>query len=208
MKRPDEAVRTVLEGLRRTDVPDGMEERILRGVRDSGIARRRDSEAAGRALLRARATRRFAAVCSVAVAGVLAVVLAGRGMRRFEGAWERPKVALAPVVSVPRPGLSGTEAAAPHAAATRVERVTVEQKARRVRVHRDEKAAALRDAHAASFPAPPLPLTEQERLLLRVVHTGARDEIAMLDPEVRAKEEAARKAEFKEFFPEPPNSNQ
>ena len=61
-------------------------------------------------------------------------------------------------------------------------------------------------AGLASFPAPPLPLTEQERLLLKVIHRGDPEEIAMLDPVVRAGEHAADVAEFQEFFKPPPLS--
>lgn len=64
----------------------------------------------------------------------------------------------------------------------------------------DERASV-----AVSFPAPPLPLTEQERLLLRVVHRGDTQELAMLNPAVRRAREAADAAEYQEFFrpPEP-----
>ena len=35
----------------------------------------------------------------------------------------------------------------------------------------------------ASFPAPPLPLTEQERLLLRLAHRGDPENMAILNPD-------------------------
>jgi hypothetical protein len=48
-------------------------------------------------------------------------------------------------------------------------------------------------------PAPQAPLTEQERLLLRMVQTEAPEQIAMLNPEIRAKQEAQSEAKFQEF---------
>jgi hypothetical protein len=55
----------------------------------------------------------------------------------------------------------------------------------------------------ASFPAPPAPLTEQERLLVRLAHRGDPEELAMLDPNVRALDEAMSRAEFDKFFAPP-----
>ena len=54
------------------------------------------------------------------------------------------------------------------------------------------------------FPAPEAPLTEEERLLLRIAHMGDPEEIAMLDPDKRAKAEAEETSEFQSFFAQPP----
>jgi hypothetical protein len=54
-----------------------------------------------------------------------------------------------------------------------------------------------------SFPAPPLPLTEQERLLLRIAHRGDPVELAMLDPKMRAARDEEDKAEVQRFFVQP-----
>ncbi len=64
----------------------------------------------------------------------------------------------------------------------------------------DADAVALSDTRAASQPAPPLPLTEQERLLLRMVHRGDPVELAMLEPELQRREVAEGKAEVQRFF--------
>jgi hypothetical protein len=58
-------------------------------------------------------------------------------------------------------------------------------------------------AALVSFPAPEAPLTEQERLLLRIVHRGDPVEVAMLNPQELAREEALEAAEFQRFFPPP-----
>jgi hypothetical protein len=70
----------------------------------------------------------------------------------------------------------------------------------RVALPRDAHAAAPGDAQAASFPAPPMPLTDQEKLLLRIVHKRDPVEMAMLDPEVRNRQHAADKTDFQNFF--------
>ncbi|GAA3754951.1 hypothetical protein [Terriglobus aquaticus] len=59
-------------------------------------------------------------------------------------------------------------------------------------------------ADEASFPAPKMLLTEQERLLLRVAHRNDPEEIAMLDPVQRDLTLARERAESTKFFaPEP-----
>jgi hypothetical protein len=68
----------------------------------------------------------------------------------------------------------------------------------------DSDSVALEEMHAASRPAPPMPLTEQERLLLRLVHKDDPVELAMLDSmldsKLRALQDSEDKAEFQRFF--------
>jgi hypothetical protein len=61
-------------------------------------------------------------------------------------------------------------------------------------------SGALDDMHAASRPAPPMALTEQEKLLLRLVHKDAPVELAMLDSNTRALRDSEEKVEFQRFF--------
>jgi len=65
-------------------------------------------------------------------------------------------------------------------------------------------AQMLADLHAPSHPAPPLPLTPQEKLLMRMSRYANATELAELDPMVRAKHDADETAAFKAFFPDPP----
>jgi hypothetical protein len=74
-----------------------------------------------------------------------------------------------------------------------------EVKARRANVD-DMDALALEEMRAASQPAPPLPLTKQERLLLRVAHQGWPEELAALDPARRAAQDKEERAEVERFF--------
>jgi hypothetical protein len=64
----------------------------------------------------------------------------------------------------------------------------------------DSDDVAMSEMQAASFPAPPMPLTAQERLLLRLAHKVDPVEMAMLDPKFRAMQDAEEKAEFQRFF--------
>ena len=52
----------------------------------------------------------------------------------------------------------------------------------------------------ASYPAPPMPLTDQEKLLLRAAHSADPQHSAVLDPNLQARAEAASAAEFQLFF--------
>jgi hypothetical protein len=63
--------------------------------------------------------------------------------------------------------------------------------------------AALEDTLAPSQPAPPLPLTQQERLLLRILHQGSYTELAELNPAVRSTLDAQQTAAFQKFFTPP-----
>lgn len=64
----------------------------------------------------------------------------------------------------------------------------------------DSDALAVEEMRAESRPAPPLPLTEQERLMLRLLHSGDRQELAQLDPMMLREREAEETAEFLRFF--------
>jgi hypothetical protein len=63
----------------------------------------------------------------------------------------------------------------------------------------DPDTIALAETLAPSHPAPPMPLTQQEKLLLRVARTDNPQVLAMLNPTLRAQQEAKEKEEFEEF---------
>ena len=64
------------------------------------------------------------------------------------------------------------------------------------------------EGNIVSFPAPPMPLTQQERLLLRIANHGGPEEIAMLDWSGRAAEDMEETAVFQEFFGRPESVEQ
>jgi hypothetical protein len=69
-------------------------------------------------------------------------------------------------------------------------------------------AVLLREMRAPSHPAPVAPLTNEEKLLLRAVHLGDPQVMAMLNPEVRARQEAESEAEFQKFIEQSGNEDQ
>jgi hypothetical protein len=72
-------------------------------------------------------------------------------------------------------------------------------RARRTRLIDPADSVSFQEMRAASHPAPEAPLTEEERLLLRIVHTQEPQQLAMLNPEIRAKKDAESEAEFQDF---------
>ncbi len=57
-----------------------------------------------------------------------------------------------------------------------------------------------RAAQLASYPAPPLALTGQERLLLRLARENDEKALALLNPDVRAAQSARATQQFQQFF--------
>lgn len=70
-----------------------------------------------------------------------------------------------------------------------------------------EDVLLLREMRAPSHPAPEAPLTNEEKLLLRAVHTGDPQLMAMLNPEMRARKEAESEAEFRKFVEQSGNED-
>ncbi|QHN02008.1 hypothetical protein FTO74_00400 [Granulicella sp. WH15] len=100
--------------------------------------------------------------------------------------------------------------AVPEASARRVQMPPLRRiSARRAIAARksDDDSIAMQEMRAKSFPAPPLPLTKEERLLRSIAHKGDPAEMAMLEPETRAAEAAAETAAFQQFF-EPPKTEE
>jgi hypothetical protein len=67
-------------------------------------------------------------------------------------------------------------------------------------LRRPGEVSAVPETQAASFPAPPLPLTEQERLLLRLAHRRDPEDTAILNPAVQAAQSAKATEQFQQFF--------
>jgi hypothetical protein len=201
MENPEKAIERVLAGLRDAEVPVGMEQRIVNAVME------RAAVGSGRGWLGWRAiwvdTRRAGWV-----AGVFAMFAAVAMFYTVRRAPVLPQRHLVAVGEMPVAGSKGAVEETRRAQVDGVgrrevhERLVVSRPARRPRTDAtgDGDSVALSEMHAASHPAPPLPLTEQEKLLLRIVHKGDPVELAMLDPMQRAAREAKDKADVKSFF--------
>jgi hypothetical protein len=206
MKNSEEAIDKVLAGLQEVETPVGLEQRILSGLE-------------ARALKQAESGwRRFApgwrgalvcyAACGVLSAGVLIVALAVPAIRRIGHVFEGAKMDVPSEV----PFETGSDVAARQngnaslAASNRSTKTAPTVGSGLMLVAESgvgsgaEESLAMSEMQAASFPAPPMPLTEQERLLLRMVHRTDPVELAMLDPKLEAIRDAEEKAEFQSFF--------
>jgi len=203
----EEAIRKVLAGLRGCDVPLEMEQRILKAVQDQASAESRSGWHWSRPLWLVNlgaptvSERLF---FGVVVTGVLVVALTisllHRAHRVGDTASQFEKVAPRQVGPQPlaTPSLVASSATVPPTASDF--RSSGKKRERAVGVARHSDSLALRELHAASRPAPPLPLTREEKMLLRLIHTVGPQELAMLNSEVRAKHEAEADAEFQQFF--------
>jgi hypothetical protein len=206
MNNSGEAIDKVLAGLRDADAPAGMERRILAGLEERAAAR---SRSGWRQLLPvwviapAGPVAVGSLVCGAVVAGVFVIAFAIPAIRRSGHTAEQGR---RNSVVVGATALAASEAA-PESARSSLRpggRVTGQKEVGRsaagAEAVGEDDSAALEEMHAASYPAPPMPLTEQERLLLRLVHKDDPVELAMLDPKLRALQDSEDKAEFQRFF--------
>ena len=64
----------------------------------------------------------------------------------------------------------------------------------------DPDESTVQEAQTAGFPAPPLPLTGQEKLLLRLAHRNDPQNIALLNRDAQAAQSAKATEQFQQFF--------
>jgi hypothetical protein len=218
MKNPEEAIEKVLSGLRNSDAPVGMERRILDTLQDQALAHPRSGWRKLTPNWLATSTRPVAAwslAGGVALAGMFAIVLAIPAIHRHTPAQSKRNAI--PAGSLPEATSEVVAKSAPppsHRSSVRFVEQTNPSEKTRVRSGGldSNQSVALDEMRAANHPAPPMPLTEQERLLLRIAHRGDPVELAMLDPMIRAARDAKEGAEFQQFFGpetiEPPTTGQ
>ncbi|HWW97450.1 MAG TPA: hypothetical protein VNY74_07125 [Edaphobacter sp.] len=220
IKYPGEAIEKVLAGLRDADAPAGMERRILDGLEERAAARSRSGWRGWLPVWLVAPARSVAVgslVCGAALTGIFVIALAIPAIRRLGHAPLQVKGNAVPAGSLReanpeaakrvRPALSrpGLRSVRVTAEAGETSAGSVEAGMTRVWDRDlDSDSVALDEMHAASRPAPPMPLTEQERLLLRLVHKDDPVELAMLDSmldaKLRALQDSEDKAEFQRFF--------
>ncbi len=192
-KSSEDAIMQVFEGLRDIDAPVGMKGRILDGLKE-----------------RAAARSRWAwwpipmcyLVSGAAFAGVVIFALTAPGIRKIGRAPVQPKIAVAPMETAPAPFKVAAEGAKGSPRELDVQQ-TRRENAHGTELMRTADSVALSATFAPSMLAPPMPLTEQEKLLLRMAHRSDPVELAMLDSKLRAVEDIQEKAEFQRFFERP-----
>ena len=203
----EEAIRKVLAGLRGCDVPLEMEHRILKAVQDQASAESRSGWYWSRPIwlvsLGAPILSRhllFGLVVTGMLAIALIIPLSHRAHRVDDAASQSKKAALARVGPLPlaTPSLLASSGPVPPTASDF--RSTGKKWERAVELVRHSDSLALRELNAASRPAPALPLTHEEKMLLRLIHTIGPQQLAILNSEERAKHEAEADAEFQQFF--------
>lgn len=192
MKDSDQFIEKVLSGLRDVEAPAEMERRILDAVQSRAIASTRWNWLT--TLPSWIAVRPVAYVG--AVAGIAALVLT---IPAFHQRHRAPTQSAKAIPSAPLPPALSTEAAA-SAESQIVIRSPRRTKPRRPEVADPEESLAVREVNAPSRPAPPLPLTEQEKLLVRFVRAHTPEELAAIDPTKWAAQDEQRRAEFDRFF--------
>jgi hypothetical protein len=219
MKNSEEAIDRVLTGLRDVEVPAGLERRVLEGLEERSVQTRVRSRWFGFVF---REISLDYAACGVALAGVLVMALLVPAIRRSGHASAGPTAHVDPGIQA---GIQAeTQAPVPSSGTADVGSLAASggHGGRRMNDRDDssiaapvrnstvdsstvdsEDSLAMSEMRAASFPAPMMPLTEQERLFLRVRRRGDAVELAVLDPHLRELEEAKDKAEFQRFFAKP-----
>ena len=201
MNRADERIERVLAGLRETNTPADLDRRITEAVE-----KRLTAAGPGSAWFRQRGSVTGLllpklAFGAVAAAAVLCVAFGLRNPHRASDA-----AAAAHAANVQRASPAPLEMAGTAAVPQRPSVKQGVSRKRRVNVSavRATRAETPLPARVrANRPAPPMPLTTQEKLLLQLAREGDPQEIAMLNPEVRAQQEREGKAEFNNFFETP-----
>lgn len=176
MKDSHEAIDRVLTGLRDVSAPVGMEQRVLAAME------RRTAERTGWQWR----------TWSVGLAAVVVLLAAGVVSVRPHRSYPEAVAVVAqpPVLPGPAP-----------VAETRQRNTGIRTVAQNDRGHKvfPTRETVLQE-ETTSIPAPPMPLTEQERLLLQLAHRADATELTPLNAEARAKQNAAFDEEFQEFF--------
>jgi hypothetical protein len=189
---PDHNIDRVLGALRHAVPPTGMERRILNMLE---IEARRPALAIRPGRIVWMTT---AACCCGAL--IVAVLIGMFVMRRHPAPavstvriqpaqasnTSRPSVAIVPEMTEAAPILHPHSGAVQHSAQSR----------------RNEVAQS--EETLISHPAPPIPLTEQERILLRFARHGRTDDLAQISNERKAAKEEQDATEFQAFFEPPP----
>jgi hypothetical protein len=188
---PDRNIDRVLDALRNAAPPAGMERRILNML---------EIEAC-RPVLSMRSGRKMWMTVAACCAGLVIAALIGAFTLQRHSA---PVVSTTPISPAqPSDASRSSVATVPKivkAAPPLRPRSATEQRSaqpRRIEVAESEDTPV-------SHPAPPIPLTEQERILLRYARRGSTGDLAQISNDRKAVKEDQEKQEFQAFFEPPP----
>lgn len=202
MKDSEELIEKLLAGLRNVDPSPEMERRILAAVQNHASAPSRYGWRKFIPIWLTTQTHSVATLpvaCGAALACIVVFALAIPAIHR-EHVPTQSKKNSAPLKALPPASLEVaakiTQPLEPQPGMRRRAKV----RTRRAELASADDSLAMREMRAPSRPAPPLPLTEQEKLLLRFVHAHSPEELAALDPAKWAAGDAKEKADFEKFF--------
>jgi len=193
-----EAMNRVLSGLRRAEPHAGLEQRV-----ELALERRKTADLGGKKL-NARLLWTFSGGGLAWATAVLIAVSLFSSQRSFE---RRGKGrANAPIhTSDSEAKRSVVGSGTPERGASAIQPAKHLSRPHRMRAGTATRAATFASNEvSASFlpssPAPPAPLTEQERLLLKLAPHPSADDLALLNPEKREEIARAEMTEFQDFF--------
>ena len=192
----------ILTGLRDATPPAGMEQRILNTLEaeanSSTVSFRANRGTPAFRDARAKISLRWAAIAAVATVAVFT----GMRMRHHETSSNvsvftetTPRTAAATRIEVPTPLLPAVARSTPS-------RNTQSQGAEMGEVHPQliQVSQAEDAATQISHPAPPVPVTAQEQLLLRYAQHARTEDLAQISTERKTAKEDKEAAEFQAFF--------
>jgi hypothetical protein len=203
VKDPEEAIEKVFAGLRRTSPPIGMDRRIMEALETRASGQSRWGWQRWPLALVHPGTTRFTKWSVSVVCVVVLTVIANHRLRLVDSPSKRVSSSVATIPPVPSAVAMTSSQATPFRLSVRRGKTT--QPERKVSVEKggvagDSESIAVEEMRAASHPPPPMPLTEQEKLLLRIAHKEDPVEVAALNPAVRAARYEEEKAEVQRFF--------
>lgn len=201
MNDSEETIQRVLAGLRDAEAPPGMERRIVDALenRASGLTASswRDWRPSWPAIwARFVVTQSWAGRIAVTAVLVICVEVA---VKNFGHITKEPKLHSNVAGLLPQAVRAGDRQTVQPPSTDSSGRVRNATPVRRVRQSSVHDSAALTEMRAVSHPAPEAPLTEEEMLLVRIAHRADPQELAMLNPQVRARRDAESEAEFLKF---------
>ena len=184
MNDAEPTIKRLLESLRDAQPHPGIEHRILKAMQ----AREKAASVSLWNRLRPQTLSRFAIGIASALAIIGAFVAITLPPRRRAPVDTGHRVTLAV-------GAKSNADAIPHQAP-----VPVRRPASRILPKHAHAVTPTLNLRSASFPAPPLPLTEQEKLLLRLTRRRNPEDTAILNPAVQAAQSAKANEQFQQFF--------
>jgi hypothetical protein len=211
MKTEHQSVDRILSALRDAPTPAGMEGRILVALEASAAQASSRRAESLRGMFSRHVLRGALRLCWTPVAALAFLVVAVGISHYAHRRTSAVESAAAPHVTAP---IAKSDNAAPQKTAAAPSHFAVSQHRRSelaietVSVSQRTEAvqAEVADAASVSHPAPPMPPTEEEQLLLRFARRGRSQDLAQMSNERRAMQESREAEEFRAFF-EPPVVN-